>query len=234
MMKKVFVCCDSFGVPDPEFNIKNWAEQLTDKLSGVATLTNLSRICASNLHIALQVDRAIASGADYIIYITTSSIRDEVKLRDQRQHKLLLDRLVDITTPTNDKDLTSYSIKSLDNTTLFDSHQLNVLKQFHLEFFDLDLAIYRNELFIEASLSKLVASKIPFKFDQGGFEHPGFIKTTLPKYFKKYQQYRTDFNMWDFVLDQKLFLRPYYHILEVETHEKIADYYYQEITKTLT
>jgi protein-tyrosine-phosphatase len=228
-MKQVFICGDSFGTHDPEYSNESWTDQLSVKLINNASVINLSRVCASNLHIALQIDTAIAKKADFIIYLATSSTREVVKLRPIKQHKQLLNRIVDITNPTHTTDLTSYSYASLDNTTLFNNTQLLLLKQYHSEFFDIDVAVYNNQLIIESVLSKLVDSNIPFLFDQGGFEHRSFLNSSPMKYFKKYSNFFSDINLWDFVINQPQTHRPYYHIKDISIHTKIANYYYNKI-----
>lgn len=232
-MKKVYICGDSFGTNDPEYSSESWVDQLTACLKNTASVINLSLVCASNLHIALQVDQAIEDQADFIIYLATSSTREIVKLRSLKQHKKLLDRVVDITKPRHTPDLTSYSFGSLDNTTLFNSAQLLLLKQYHAEFFDMDVEVYKNRLVIESALEHLVDSCIPFLFDRGGFEHSSFLNSTPAEYFKKYAKFFSKINLWDFVINQPMTHRPYYHIKDMQVHTRIADYYYNIIISQL-
>jgi hypothetical protein len=220
----VYVCGDSFGCRDPEYG-PSWTDMLCDKLSG--NLVNLSRVCASNMQIGLQIDRAIEQNASFIIYLATSSVRDDVLFSSAINNASLIDRFVDITAPDKTKDLTSYSVQSLDDTTLFDSNQLLMLKQYHSTFFDLDIAIYRNQLIIEGNLSRLQHSNIPFVFDQGGFEHPSF-SNSKQDYFQNYKQYKSQLCVWDHV-DRQLSHRPYYHISDATVNNQIADYYYKLI-----
>ena len=126
----IYICGDSFGSVDPEYNVRSWTEVLAEHLPVV----NLSRICASNLQIALQVDRAIADGAKYIIYLATTSTRHDVEFFHTKHKSDLLDRYVNLQKPEPDCDLTSYSSRSLDSTTRFNSQQLDLLKQYHGEF----------------------------------------------------------------------------------------------------
>lgn len=222
----VYICGDSFGCSDTEYG-PGWVDKLTKKLQGKTTVVNLSRVCASNTQIGLQVEHAIANQAEYIIYLATSSVRDDVVLNTAHSTNTLLDRFADITTPDPAKNLTSYSIQSLNDTTLFDTVQMNMLKQYHATFFDIDVAIYRNELIIEGILSKLVASEISFTFDQGGFEHASF-SNSKKNYFKTYNEYRSEICVWDYVT-KHLKHRPYYHIEDQRIHEEIAEYYYNLI-----
>lgn len=222
----VYICGDSFGCSDSDYE-SGWVDKFVKKLHGKTDVVNLSRVCASNTQIGLQVEQAIANRANYIIYLATSSVRDDVLLTNLETDSALLDRFVDITQPDPSKNLTSYSVRSLDDTTLFDNTQLNVLKQYHALFFDIDIAIYRNELIIEGILSKLKASGIPFKFDQGGFEHPSF-SNSKKNYFKTYNEYRSEICVWDYVT-KSIKHRPYYHIEDQLIHEEIAEYYYKLI-----
>lgn len=219
----VYICGDSFGCSDTEYG-PGWVDKLAKKLQGETDVVNLSKVCASNTQIGLQVEHAIANQAEYIIYLATSSVRDDVLLNTAESTDALLDRFVDITNPDATKNLTSYSVQSLNDTTLFDNSQLTMLKQYHATFFDIDVAIYRNELIIEGILSKLVASQIPFVFDQGGFEHAGF-SNSKKNYFKTYNKYRSEICVWDYVTKNPAH-RPYYHIEDQMIHEEIAKYYY--------
>ena len=230
MHKKLFICGDSFGSSDPAFSNQCWVDHLSALLDSEYTIINLSRVCASNLHISLQVDLAIKQQADYIIYLATSSTRDDVRLRPVQYLDNLLLRLTDLISPTIEQDLTSYSIGSLDRTTKFTNRQLDILKEYHSEFFDIDLYIYRNKLIIESTLQRLHRCGIPFKFDQGGFEHPSFVKSTaIPAYFDNYKEFFSKINLWDYVVNQKIKHRPYYHIQDPAVHQQIAKYYYQII-----
>jgi hypothetical protein len=222
----VYICGDSFGCSDTEYG-PGWVDKLAKKLQGETDIVNLSRVCASNTQIGLQVEHAISQQAKYIIYLATSSVRDDVLLNSIETTNNLLDRFVDITNPDDTKNLTSYSVQSLNDTTLFDATQLTMLKQYHSAFFDLDVAIYRNELIIEGVLSKLCTSGIPFKFDQGGFEHPSF-SNSKKNYFTAYSKYRSEICVWDYVT-KNLKHRPYYHIDDQLIHEEIANYYYNLI-----
>ena len=73
-------------------------------------------------------------------------------------------------------------------------------------------------------LQRLTDSNIPFLFDQGGFEHAKFGVTT--QYFEKYNKHRSKYNLW-YHGDSKLH-RPYFHITDQNTHNKIAEYYREQ------
>ena len=195
----IYICGDSFGVPDPEYG-PCWADLLAEQIP----VTNLAEVCASNLMIAQQVDQAIAADANYIIVLFTASTRGETVYQNR---------------------VTPYSIHSLDATTPFSEFQLDILRDYTAEFFDLDLAIYRNQCIIESVLHRLESSKIPFCFDQGGFEHPSY--GGQGQYFQCFDQHRSAVCLWDHVHTRKY--RPYYHIDNLDTHRDIANYYVKTI-----
>jgi hypothetical protein len=112
-------------------------------------------------------------------------------------------------------------------TTPFDSNALRILKEYYTEFFDLDLAIYQNAITIEHTLNRLVQSRRPFRFDQGGFEHPSYGGSR--KYFEQYSDWRSDICLWDWA--QVRNHRPYYHITDPAVHQRTADYYSEIINK---
>lgn len=165
----IYVCGDSFGVPDPEHG-PMWVDLLAQDFEVV----NLSRVCASNLMISQQLDLAIES-ASYIILLCTASTRGCVRLGS---------------------DIVPYSVLSLDSTTPFSSDQLKILRQHSAEFFDLELAIYENQCIIHSMLSRLVSSGVPFSWDQGGFEHPSY--GGVGTYFQEFSQSRAELNLWDY------------------------------------
>ncbi len=191
----IYVCGDSFGVPDPEYG-PMWV----DHLNTISPVHNLSRVCASNLMISQQLDLAIQHRPDFIILLCTASTRGQTRLGNE---------------------IVPYSIHSLDHTTPFTNSQLDILKDYTVEFFDLELAIYENKCIIESMLCRLVASKIPFCWDQGGFEHVSY--GGVGTYFAEYDQYRSRYNLWDHA-NQRTH-RPYYHITNHQVHRDVAQYY---------
>ncbi len=140
----IYICGDSFGVPDPEYGA-GWMDQ-------IGPTTNLCAVSASNLLIAQQVDRAIAQGAEKLIVLFTSSTRGE-KIENGQAIPFSWHTASRITTPFSDR-------------------QLRILQQYFAEFHDLDLAIYTNQCIIEHTLGVLNRSGIDYTWDQGGFEHP--------------------------------------------------------------
>lgn len=200
----VWICGDSFGVPDPEYGTC-WTELLATN----HTITNVCQVCASNAMISRQVDAAIAAQPNYIIVLFSASTRGEVR---------------------HGKNIVPYSIHSLDATTPFDNHQLRVLQEYAVEFFDIDLAIYTNRCIIESVLYRLKSSGIPFLFDQGGFEHASY--GGVGQYFQEFNNNRSAICLWDYTPTRAARAhRPYYHIPDYATHRMIADYYNEQLTK---
>jgi hypothetical protein len=198
----IYICGDSFACPDVEYG-PNWADLLGQQLP----VTNLSGVCASNLLVAQQVDQAIQQAADAIIVLFTASTRGQTQINGS---------------------IVPYSMHSLDSTTPFSKKQLEILIAYTEEFFDLDLAIYENQLIIESTLHRLVNSGISFVFDQGGFEHPSY--GGQKQYFQEFNQWRSSICLWDYAPNRTH--RPYYHINDLAVHQHIANYYYEYFTKT--
>ena len=198
----IAVCGDSFCVPDPDYGTM-WV----DLLGNHHSVNNYSECTSTNLLIARQVDQAIGDGAEFVIVHFTSCTRGE-KPHAGRYVPFSYHTASEITTP-------------------FDSNTLRILREYYTEFFDLDLAIYQNAITIEHTLNKLVSSGLPFRFDQGGFEHVSY--GGAGEYFAHYDQYRSQYNLWDHVTTREF--RPYYHITHSHIHQQVAAYYAQEIAK---
>lgn len=198
----IAVCGDSFCVSDPQYGFM-WV----DLLESTFSVQNYSEISSTNLLIARQVDQAIADGAEFVIVHFTSCTRSE---------KLHRGRYVPFSYHTADT-----------TTTPFSPRELQVLRDYYTEFYDLNLSIYQNAITIEHTLQKLCASGIPFVFDQGGFEHPSYGGTG--QYFHSFDQHRSAYNLWDYAKVRQY--RPYFHITDSSIHKLIADYYAKEIAK---
>ena len=220
----IYICGDSFACSDAEYG-PSWVDLLSEKLNN--NLVNLSRVGASNLQISLQVGSAIEQGAKYIIYLATSSVRNDVAFQQANTGPLLA-RYTDLVSADSSKDLISYSIPTIFNAKVFNAQQIEFLKRYHTEFFDIDLAVYQNQMIIEGTLSMLKSSGISFQFDRGGFEHKKFAGAQSKKYFANYSEYFSKLNLWDFV-DAPLPYRPYYHINDIGIHQQIANYYHGSI-----
>jgi hypothetical protein len=198
----IYVCGDSFAVPDTDYG-PCWIDLLKEKTN----VTTLAQVCTSNLLVAQQVDHAIQQNPSAIIVLFTSSTRGQTR---------------------NHGNIVPYSIHSLDSMTSFSQQQLTILKNYTAEFFDLELAIYENQLIIEAVLHRLVNSGITFQFDQGGFEHPSYGGQQT--YFQEFDKWRSSLNLWDYTTTREY--RPYYHIKDHAVHEHIAKYYYEHFKQT--
>lgn len=221
-MKTVYICGDSFASTDADYPGVSWTEQLATMID--ARIVNLSFVAASNLLISIQVERAIQQQADYIICLGTTVTREELKLPNNQQHTDLLDRFWSFQNDSNqDKDLMSYSWLTIENYPV----DQTLVRKFHTQYFDLDLAIYRNRCIIENTLQKLTDSGIPFMFDQGGFEHQSF-GGVASNYFAKYKNNISAINLWDFAVGKKN-LKPYFHFTDPATHLPIAKYYADKI-----
>ena len=223
MPESVYVCGDSFNTSDEDYPGLSWYDKFSAKVTGA--VINLSRSCASNLLISLQVDRAIQQQANFIIVGFTSVTRSEVSFRKPITDNLL-DRFYNLNTHNNHLcDLTSYTIWSPKDARALTKDQQNLVKKYNKEFFDLDLAIYKDNIIIEHTLQKLVNSKILFLFDQGGFEHLSYGATNL--YFINYNQYRSEYNLWDYSPTRTH--RPYFHLVDPDITDRVADYYYSYV-----
>lgn len=201
----IYICSDSFGVSDPDYG-SCWTDILAERFP----VTNLSQVAATNLLIAQQVDQALSAQAKFIILQCTAVTRAEKREKGQ---------------------IIPFSYHTASRvTTPFDDRQLSILKKYFTEFFDLDLAIYQNKIIIEHTLQKILDSGTPFIFDQGGFEHQSFDRASQG-YFAKFLRYRSDMNLWDHASDKKY--RPYFHITDLQVHQRVADYYSQAIDQAL-
>jgi hypothetical protein len=219
-MKTVYICGDSFSTPDPEYGLC-WVDMLQHNLLGLAKVVNYSSVAASNLLISVQVDTAINHAADFVIVQGTACTRGEVAV-DNTQ--------LDLITRFDTHELVSYSIYRPYRSHLTPAQQ-QLVKQYHEQFFDLSLSIYKDRCIIENTLQKLVDTNTLFLFDQGGFEHASFGNTTGQEYFKKYKDYCSDINLWDYgnTVDE----RPYYHIADVRVHRMVSAYYTEQIKQKL-
>ena len=188
----IYICGDSFGVPDPEYG--------TGWMQCIGPVTNLCQVSASNLLVAQQVDRAIAAGAERIIVLFTSSTRSE-KIQNGRVIPFSWHTANSVTTP-------------------FTPDQLRIIREYFVEFHDLDLAIYTNQCIIEHALACLDRSGVQYIWDQGGFEHSSMGGQ---RYFEQYNSTRSELCLWDYATTREY--RPYYHIKDPAVHKKIAEYY---------
>jgi hypothetical protein len=228
-VKTLYICGDSFASTDSESAIVPWPEQLADKLKGVWSVTNLSMVCASNLTIRMQVDQALENNADFIIVLFTSSVRDHGVKSDYPPGSQLLDDFSQIGQDHSNKRLACWSYHSLDSTCIMPAKKIQILKDFYTHIFDIDVAIYQNQCIIESTLHQLVNSQTTFLFDQGGFENLKFGSTK--PYFAEFEKYRSQYNLWS-LSTSTMQHRPYFHITDQSMHNRIAEYYHQQICST--
>ena len=210
---KLYICGDSFGVPDPEYGAC-WVDYLAQQTDW--EITNQCQTGASNLLISLQVDRAIQE-ADAIIYLATAATRTEMRIANGTGPLL---------TQFKYKSLTSVSLRSIDHTTCLSPKQQSLAREYHKNFDDLGLNIYRSKCIIQSTLYRLSQSSVPWLFDQGGFEHPNYSDE---KYFEEYNSNRSELCLWDYTQSRKF--RPYYHITDPAVHRRVADYYSDFVRK---
>lgn len=201
----IYVCGDSFCVSDPAYG-PMWVDLLSQRFE----LTNLAQVAASNILIAQQVQQAIKNGAEFVLVHGTAVTRGQKRWGNGYQPF-------------------SYHTASV-KTTPFSAAQLDILKKYYTEFFDLDIAVFENSIVIEHSIRSLVDAGIAFRFDQGGFEHPNFGNVKA-NWFTAYNQYRSDINLWSLASSRDY--RPYYHITDPQQHQRIADYYTRIIEEYL-
>jgi len=202
---------------------------LTTQLGSDYTVTNLSICCASNLLIRMQVDRAIANQADFVILLGTACTRSQGHVREVNQPNAdIYNRFVRIGDQNDDvgtRDLACYSIHSLNETCVFDKDDIVSIKDYQSRLFDLDLAIYENKCIIESSLYQLTEHNIPFIFDQGGFENPMFGNVRKTDYFSSFDQYRSQINQWTLSSYLPNTNTTHFHITDPAVHAQIAEYY---------
>jgi hypothetical protein len=231
-MKNLYICGDSFGCPDLDWNFMPWPKILQDLLASEWIVHNLSLCCSSNYLISLQIDKAIQSQADYIIMLATSCTRFHGRVKDNKYHNNLLDRFRRIgqnDAAIDSRDLSCYSLHSLDETCVFNHSTQDLIHQYHKNMFDLDAEIYHNQIIIERNLFRLEKSQINFIFEQGGFENPSFyVKDKPRKYFEDFDRYRSEIDQWKMARDFE-HSSPHKHIIDQKTHDYIANYYATKI-----
>ena len=232
-MKKIYICGDSFGCPDLGWTIKPWPQLLGNKLGFEYQIINLSISCASNFLIRIQVDQAIENRANFVILLATTCTREQGQVHQiKNPHLSIYDRFVKIgqDDPARDtRDLACYSLRSLDDTCVFDREHIHAIKDYNSRIFNLDLAIQQNQYIIESSLYTLRQNCIPFIFDQGGFENPMFGDVRKTDYFFEFDNNRSKINQWTLSTQLPKSKLPHIHIMDPVVHAQIADYFYQMI-----
>jgi hypothetical protein len=237
-MKKIYICGDSFGCPNIGWRFDTWPQLLSAQLGSDYTVTNLSICCASNLLIRIQVDRAIANQADFVILLGTTCTRSQGYVQKINQPNAdIYDRFVRVGDKSDDvskRDLACYSIHSLNETCVFDKDDISSIKDYQSRLFDLDLAIYENLCIIESSLHRLKEHNISFIFDQGGFENPIFGNVRQTNYFSNFNKYKSQINQWTLSSYSPDTNMAHFHITDPIVHAHIADYYKTIIDQSLS
>jgi hypothetical protein len=237
-MKKIYICGDSFGCPNIGWRFDPWPQLLSTQLGSEYTVTNLSICCASNLLIRMQVDRAIANQADFVILLGTACTRSQGHVQKVNQPNAdIYNRFVRIGDQNDDvgmRDLACYSIHSLNETCVFDKDDITAIKDYQSRLFDLDLAIYENKCIIESSLYQLTEHNIPFIFDQGGFENPMFGNVRRTDYFSRFNKNKSKINQWTLSSYSPNTNMAHFHITDPTVHAQIADYYTTTIDQFLS
>lgn len=211
----IVVCGDSFYFDDPSFPDIHW----TSKISNV---TNLSVPGASNFVIRLQIDKAIELKPEFIAVSFTSSLRDLLKFKDGKDTNDLLER-IRLPDSTKNSDLVSVPYAGAHYYDVFNDTQLDILKSYVTEFVDLDVVRQKNYYYIKDGLETLYQSNIKFSYSLGGFDHKTFDPSTKFN-FSKFENYETPINLWDYCNKEK-HLRPWFHVLDLDVHNKLAEYF---------
>lgn len=235
MKPRVYICGASDCFTDVDYPGQSWTEHLQVAMPD-HDIVNLAIEGASNFVIHLQVDRAIEEQADYVIVHFTSSVRQEIRIANTDDDRPLLDRFYRHHLSQPNPTLLTLSFFQSHNSPALARQQQQKLKEFQLEFFDLDIAIKKNYYIIQNALDALVRHGQPFLFSQGGFEHPDFTEDKNLKYqtaFDAYNAWRSKINLWDYLKDfratthnvHRPLSRPWFHITNDQDIAGIVQYY---------
>jgi len=223
-MKKIVVCGDSFYCPDPDYP-GHWTEHVKD-----CDVVSLAHPGASNLLIRIQVEKAIKMKPDLIVVGFTSCYRLTVKFKDGQGGELL-DRFFKTVDPKEDADLVSLPSGSLWIGNVLNDRQQQLLKEYTIEFMDLDLDLEHNYYLIQGTLDRLINTGIKFAYSQGGFDHPSYGQDRTYD-FGDYKKYEVPNNLWDHydIVNEDGGQRfgnshePSYHIREESVHKNLAEH----------
>jgi hypothetical protein len=224
MNKKLYICGDSFGTLDSEYG-SSWAESFA-KLHPNVDIVNLCVSGASNYHIHLQVKTAIKEHCDYLIYLATSSIRQEFALQqDVNFHGHdSINRYWNIQNPDNSKSVISTSWVRPQERVYNEKQQHDIL-DFFGHYMDFVSVIEKNYIFIDYTLM-LINKELPrdsWAWTRGGFEHKTWGDNNRKWDFSNFNDREITINLWDYY-DPKT-IRPYYHINDTKIIKKVCDQY---------
>lgn len=176
--KTLYVCGDSYASLDTRYPNTHFSELLANELN--CNLVSLSRAGISNAAIHLQIERAIDSAADFIIYVATDSYRFEVPLNTL--YPTLSTRTY---TPSNGIDNIDYSHQNtpaennvdfalaslysihyskFSEETSFPKEFTSAWKSYFTHIYSEEWKKQTDQWIIENCLNRLIDSGIPFLF----------------------------------------------------------------------
>ena len=227
--KIIGICGASDCFLDPDWPGISWMEKLESLLPTGYEVKNFSLEGASNFLISLQVEKAIES-CDVVLVNFTSSVRFEYCVKQPSEDQDLFDRFFRYHQSQGSWSLISTSPLSVYKNPVLNTQQQNIIKDFFANFHDIEVDIKKNFIFIKHSIESLIKSQKKFMFSTGGFEHRSYMDRDSPylSAFDEYKQYQSKYNLWDHIRDYKA-PRPYFHITDTDTTDKIARYYLEFI-----
>jgi len=224
MNKKLYICGDSFGTVDSEYGA-SWSEEFATMYPNL-DIVNLCVSGASNYHIHLQVKHAIENRCDYLIYLATSSIRQEFILEEDTDfcgHDAF-DRYWNIQSASDKKNVISTSWVRPQERVYNEKQQRDIL-DFFGQYIDFVGVIEKNYIFIDYTLM-LIKEKLPgnsWAWTRGGFEHKLWGENNRQWDFSNFNDREIAINLWDYY-DPKV-IRPYYHVTNTEVIKKVCNQY---------
>ena len=238
MLKKLYICGDSFCTSDPEYGL-SWVDLIKERHLDIQVV-NLATPGASNYLIYKQVEYALSQPCDYLIYHATSSIRQEFSLAAS---DISSDNINRYWSPYDQKNKTmvcrpwsapwgNASVPRGDAEELFSNDDLKVIKEFFTKFVDFSVLIEKNYIFIKATLDLIVSSKKlkNWIWSPGGFQHKNFNNFDNNDFkldFSDYKNYQSKINLWyEYDAEQcRATRRPYHHITDIHIIQNLCNYY---------
>jgi hypothetical protein len=229
----ISICGDSFASRDPEWPKFSWVDRIQNYLSTDIDLRIHARPGCSNFYIRQQIDQAVQIKSDYIIYLATSSIRNDVCF-GRPWDRPLIERYWNLEDPLSldQRDLVSFSWTCIEQYP-FDPEQAEFLKRYFAMFYDMDVAIKQNYYMIESCLGALEDYSTNWIWSQSGFEHGSFPGVEPQNFPARWRAKEASINIWDFWERNSRAERPYFHIQDEHVHEQVAKYYAEQIQHTL-
>ena len=221
---KLYICGDSFCVEDPEYG-QNWVGYIRDQLPHI-DVVNLSSCGASNYLIYLQAKHAIESQCDFLICNFTSSVRQEIKVRNDLHSIDSVARYYNSVLDNQKTSMICGSWIGIDRhyPGQLDQDKVAVIENFFKQCVDFPNLIEKNYLYIKSTLNMIADSTSkPWAWSQGGFEHASFANASVHWEFDQYATTKISANLWDYY-DPKL-LRPYYHVTNSNVHQNVCNQY---------